>query len=161
MKFTELVDLKDLKELGESFSAFTRIGSAISDTEGNILVSAGWQDICAKFHRVNPVTGSRCRESDMSLSMDVNKGKNYSIYRCKNGLIDVIFPVIIENEHLANFFIGQFFFEKPDRLFFIRQAEEFNFAREAYLEALDSVPVFSEAHIMKIVEFLSRLKNYR
>ena len=71
MKFTELVDLKDLKELGESFSAFTRIGSAISDTEGNILVSAGWQDICAKFHRVNPVTWSRCRESDMSPAIKI------------------------------------------------------------------------------------------
>ena len=157
MEFTELVDIKNLKELGESFSAFTRIGSAISDTAGNILVSAGWQDICAKFHRVNHVTASRCHESDMSLSMDVSKGKNYSIYRCKNGLIDVVFPVVIENEHLANFFIGQFLFEKPDRLFFTRQAEEFNFARESYLEALDSVPILSETYIMKIVDFLSRL----
>ena len=157
MKFTDFSDIEKLRELCDSFTSFTGAVAAVLDLEGNILVSTGWQDICTNFHRANHLTSQRCRESDTNLNEQLKKEARCRAYRCKNGLMDVAVPIIIGNEHKANFFTGQFFFEKPDREYFIRQAEEFGFDKHAYLEALDSVPVYSEIYIMKMMEFLAHL----
>ena len=37
------------------------------DTNENNLIAVGWQDICMQFHRVDPVSCARCRESDAYL----------------------------------------------------------------------------------------------
>jgi ligand-binding sensor protein len=68
MKFKDLVDIGVLRELCESFTALTGAVTAILDLEGNILVATGWQRICTEFHRVNPQTASRCRQSDTILA---------------------------------------------------------------------------------------------
>jgi PAS domain S-box-containing protein len=122
-----------------------------------VLISTGWQDICTRFHRVNEATACRCRESDTSLAGALKTGEPYNVYKCKNGLLDVAVPIMIRGEHVANFFTGQFFTEPPDRDDFIRQAEEFGFEKEAYLDALDRVPIFSEATVKAMMDFFVRL----
>jgi PAS domain S-box-containing protein len=157
MKFSELVDISELRELCESFSSITGVVTAILDLEGNILTTSGWQNICTRFHRVHPGTACRCRESDTVLAGRLAKGERYNIYKCQNGLIDIAVPIIIEGEHVANFFTGQFLFEPPDEEYFIRQAEEFGFDKESYIEALNRVPIFSEDKVRSVMEFFTRL----
>lgn len=157
MKFVDLVDIEELRGLCEGFTTLTGAVTAILDIEGNILVATGWQPICTHFHRIQPWTAARCRESDTILASALRQGEAYKVYRCKNGLVDVAVPIMIGGEHVANFFTGQFFFEPPDKDFFIRQAKDFGFGQQAYLAALAKVPVFSEAHVREIMEFLTRL----
>lgn len=159
MKFVELVDISKLRELCESFTAVNDAATAILDLEGNVLIATGWQDICTRFHRVNPITESRCVESDTVLAGQLKKGKRYNIYRCRNGLVDVAFPITVGGEHVANFFAGQFFLEPPEREFFIRQAEEFGFDKTSYLDALSRAPVYSEDQVKAMIDFFSRLVN--
>ncbi|MHC9542082.1 MAG: PocR ligand-binding domain-containing protein [Vulcanimicrobiota bacterium] len=159
MKFIELVDISMLRELCESFTTVTDAATAILDLEGNVLIATGWQDICTRFHRVNPRTESRCLESDTVLAGQLKKGERYNIYHCRNGLIDVAFPITVGGEYIANFFAGQFFFEPPDREFFIRQAEEFGFDKTAYLDALSRAPIYSEGQVKAMMDFFSRLVN--
>ena len=157
MKFSELVDISELRELCESFTSITGAVTAILDLEGDILTASGWQDICTRFHRVHPATASRCRESDTVLAGRLGKGERYNVYKCQNGLIDVAVPITIGGEHVANFFTGQFFFEPPDKEYFIRQAEEFGLDKDSYLEALNNVPIFSEDKVRSMMEFFTRL----
>jgi len=82
------------------------------------------------------------------------KETEYSWYKCKNGLIDVAMPIIIQNKHQATLFTGQFFFEPPDKDFFVKQADEFEFDKVAYLNALSEVPVFTKEKIESGVKFL-------
>jgi len=160
LKFSELVDIDELQALCESFTAITGAVTAILDLEGNILVATGWQDICTRFHRVNKVTASRCRESDTILAGKLTKGERYNIYRCKNGLVDVAVPITIRGEHVANFFTGQFLTAAPDKEYFIRQAGEFGFDKDAYMEALGRVPLFSEEAIRSMMDFFTRLAQF-
>jgi len=81
-------------------------------------------------------------------------GKEYTIYRCKNGLIDAASPIIINDKHVANVFIGQFFSKPPDMMFFQKQAEEFGFNKVEYLAAVSDVPVIDEAKLPDILGFL-------
>jgi signal transduction histidine kinase len=157
LRFSELVNISELRGLCEGFTAITGAVTAILDLEGNILVATGWQDICTLFHRVHSVTACRCQESDTILAGQLKKGEGYHVYRCRNGLVDVAVPITIDGEHAANFFTGQFFFEPPDKEYFIRQAEEFGFDKTAYLTALSKVPIFTENQVKGMMDFFYRL----
>lgn len=157
MKFSELVNIDELRGLCESYTAITGAVTALLELDGTILIATGWQDICTRFHRVNDATACRCRESDTILAGGLTKGEPYNFYKCKNGLVDVAVPITIRGEHVANFFTGQFFSEPPDREYFIRQAEEFGFDKASYLEALQLVPIFSEDSVKSMMDFFLRL----
>jgi PAS domain S-box-containing protein len=157
MKFAELVDIEELRELCKSYTGITGAVTALLELDGTVLVATGWQDICTRFHRVNPETAVRCRESDTVLAGRLKQVEAYNVYRCKNGLVDVAVPIKIRGEHVANFFTGQFFVEAPDTDYFSRQAEEFGFDGDAYLEALGRVPIFSENTIGFMMDFFTRL----
>lgn len=153
-KLIDYIDFERINLLLEGFNNATGFVTAILDLEGNILSKSGWRTICTDFHRVHPETSARCTESDTCLAGQLESGQKYNCYKCLNGLIDVAVPIIINDEHVANLFSGQFFFEKPDHNFFNKQAERFNFNKKDYLEALDKVPVLSEEKVKKAMYFL-------
>ncbi|GAB4313141.1 MAG: hypothetical protein Kow0019_12410 [Methanobacteriaceae archaeon] len=162
--FSELIDGNRIKKLMESFYKVTQIPSTLIDLEGNILktsqgkwIAAGWQDICLNYHRKNPQTLKNCILSDTTCSNNLSAGKEYTLYRCLNGLIDVAVPVYIENKHVANLFTGQFLFEKPDFEFFRKQANKYGFNEDEYLKSLSKVPVFNEEYIIEGINFLKDL----
>jgi len=157
MKFVDIVDIKELRGICEDFTTLTGAVTAILDLQGNVLIATGWQDICTRFHRVNSTTSARCRESDTILAGQLEQGETYNVYKCRNGMVDVAVPIIIDGEHLANFFTGQFFFESPDESYFVRQSEEVGFDQTTYLEALRKVPVFSHEQVRALMRFFSRL----
>jgi len=66
-------------------------------------------------------------------------------------------PVIIDGEHMGNFFTGQYFYEPPDTEFFRRKAARYGFDEDAYMKALEKVPIFSDDYVKKIMNFLAGL----
>lgn len=158
--FSELIDIEQIRQLLEAHYKITGMRSAILDTDENILIAAGWQDICNHFHRVNPDTCVSCRESDAYIKAHLHDFKGeYLEYKCKNGLWDVAMPIFIAGEHLATFFIGQFFYDddKPDVEYFREQARIFGFAEDSYLEAQRRVPAFTREHIRNSIDFFRNL----
>lgn len=141
-KFSELINVEEFQQLSDKFSKITGAVTAILDLDGKILTATGWQDICTKFHRVHPETCKRCLESDTILANKLKEGNKYNVYKCKNGLIDVAFPIIIDGLHVGNVFTGQFVNEKSDIAYFRKQAKEFGFNEKEYIEAFEKVPVF-------------------
>lgn len=158
-ELVEIIDIDELQDLFDSFYNATGILTAVLDLEGKILTASGWEDICTKFHRVHPVSCQQCVESDVELSAQLKKGEKYSIYRCKNGLIDIAVPIVIDGKHKGNLFTGQFLFEEPDQAFFKKQALKYGFDEAAYLEALKKVKVHSEDQIKQSLEFLAKLAD--
>ncbi len=156
-KFSEIFDIQRLKRYCESYSAINGLTLAFLDLEGHVHIATGWQDICTKFHRICPKTAERCKESDTVLAGKLSEESSYNVYKCKNGLVDVAIPVRVNGKHLGNFFTGQFFFEKPDREFFKKQAVEFGFNEEEYLKALQKVPIFSQEDIKSKMTVLVEL----
>ncbi len=84
----------------------------------------------------------------------MGSGGKYHFYKCLNGLVDVAVPIVINGEHIANLFSGQFFFEEPDRKFFRDQAAKNGFNEEKYLEALTKVPVVTKDKVLIAMDFL-------
>jgi PAS domain S-box-containing protein len=156
LTFPQLVDLEKVRQLLEAHFKITGMLSAILDADENILVAVGWQDICARFHRSNPATSARCRESDAYIKAHLHDlNGEYLDYRCRNGLRDVAVPIIIGGEHLATFFTGQFIYDddKPDVEYFRAQAREFGFDEPEYLDALSRVLVCTRGQIRSYMEY--------
>ncbi|QTA82785.1 Two component system response regulator/histidine kinase, PAS domain-containing [Desulfonema limicola] len=161
MKYTfkELVDIKKLQELTDEMYIATSTPSSIITTEGEILTGSGWQRICTDFHRKHPQCARECIESDTNLKKNFDKDHNFVIYECPRGLIDALFPIIIQGEHLANFFVGQVFLKPPDRdreEFFRNQARRFGFNEKEYMSAFREIPVFPEHKLRAAASFLSK-----
>lgn len=154
---SSVLDLESLAQIFESYHELTGAAVGLIEPGGKILISYGWQRACADFHRKNEITCQRCRQSDSTLAGDLNQGKEYNLYRCQNGLVDVATPIKINGIHVANVFTGQFLLEEPDLEFFARQAQEVGFDEEEYLDAIREVPVFSEAEIKQHLNFLCKL----
>ncbi len=152
--------MEEIKKLLEAYFKLTGIISAILDPEGNIIVAVGWQDICTMFHRTNPISLARCKESDLFINSHLNDTTNdFLEYKCSNGLWDVALPISIDGKHIATFFTGQFFYEddKPDREFFRTQAKELGINEKDYLAALDRVPVFRRSQIRTAIDYYRSL----
>ncbi|MEO5376005.1 MAG: PocR ligand-binding domain-containing protein, partial [Alphaproteobacteria bacterium] len=135
------------------------MAAAIIDVRGRVLAAARWQRVCTDFHRVNPITCARCIESDTSLSGHLQEGKNYTIYRCQNGLTDAASPIMVNGQHIANVFIGQFLLAPPDKDFFSAQARRVGFDEADYLAAIAEAPIIAEEKLPSILGFLSRFSN--
>jgi transcriptional regulator with PAS, ATPase and Fis domain len=153
----QIIDLAIFRELLERFTKMTKMATAILDLQGNILIRGYWSDICAKFHRVHPETSLRCQESDTILAKQIKSESDYKLYCCKNGLMDVAVPIVINGVHVGNIFAGQFFVTEPDIDFFKKQAAQYGFEEGPYLEALSRVPVLSENEVLNTVKFFCKM----
>lgn len=152
--FTDIFDIPKLTELCESFTRINGTVTALLDLDGNVHIQTGWQQICTEFHRRNPTSAARCLESDTAIANRLAQGEKYNVYQCKNGLVDVAVPIYVDNQHVANFFTGQFLFQPPDHSYFHQQAKSLGVETIPYLDALKKVPVFSEDEIKRIMTFL-------
>lgn len=162
--FIQWIDADRVQLLLESFHRLTGIPSALLDRSGRIVTSRsgrepaiGWQRICTDFHRQNPVSLERCRESDTRISNQLEAGNRYSCSECLNGLVDVAVPVVVDGEHVLTLLTGQLLFEPPDRERFRRQAADLGFDEEDYLAALDEVPVMAQETVERGMTFLAHL----
>ena len=158
LELADIIDSHTIQSLMDDFYQLTGILGAILDIKGNILVAAGWQDICTKFHRCHPETALHCRESDTSLTSGVPEG-TFKLYRCKNNMWDMVTPLIINKFHVGNIFIGQFVFdnEEPDIELYRNQARKYGFNEKEYLEALGRVPRISRQRVETGMAFYSKV----
>ncbi|MGH1460451.1 MAG: EAL domain-containing protein [Neptuniibacter sp.] len=155
--YKDLAPPEHLTNLCASFSSLFNVAVAIVELDGKILFSAGWKKACSEFHRQHPLTSARCLESDTSLASQVMENKGYAVYHCKNGLVDVAVPIIVNDKHVTNLFAGQFLFEKADSNVFAKQAAEANFNEKEYLKAIGDIPVFTQERVKEMVLFLQQI----
>ncbi len=146
--FSDLVDISELKEMLEHFSEIVGCDCSIIDVNNNVLLERDGQKICTEFHRVNSETLLNCILNECSFQENLKAEKPVH-HKCKNGLNEVVLPIFIEGKHLANLVFGHFLFddEKIDFSFFEKQAIQYGFDTEAYLQCVREVPLFSRAKL--------------
>ena len=157
--FRQIIEESHLEEVISSFCRCTELAATITDTEGNILLAANWKRLCTHFHRNNDLTLSHCRETYSRMVSALKNGEPSIICPCKNGLVDAGAPIIFNNEHVANMFIGHFFMREPNLNFFRKQAERLGFDEEEYIKAVKEIPVIDRDKLQPILDFLISFTN--
>ena len=160
LELGDILDVPELQAIMDEFYKLTNIGIGIIDIKGKVLVGTGWQDICTKFHRVNPKTARNCLESDMLPTEGVEHGKCKS-YLCKNNLRDIATPIVVGGRHLGNLFLGQFLYEdeSQDEALFRQQAVKYGFDEKEYLAAYERLPRFGREQVETVMRFYMKFSE--
>ncbi len=153
-KLEDIIDIPLLQSLQDKLNLVYSFPSAIIDNKGNILTAVAWQDICTKFHRAHPQCEKECIKSDKYILEHLHEANPAVSYQCPHGMIDNATPIIIDGNHLGNFFTGQFFLEKPDLEFFKKQAKKYGFDEEEYLKAVKKVPIWTKEKLKLYLDFI-------
>ena len=154
LMISEIIGTSASQKFMDSFCDTAGIGCAILDLKGNIIIGSRWQKLCTDFHRKNELSCEKCIESDTILANRLQEGERFSLYNCKNGLVDAASPIIVQGKHIANAFVGQFLIHPPDIKAFRHQAKTYGFDETAYLEALSDIPIIEEQRVPTILNFL-------
>jgi PAS domain S-box-containing protein len=155
---TDLIDIAFLNQMFEEFYRISKVTMALIEPDGNILVAIGWQRACTDYHRKGKISCKNCIESDSQIALRLHENPPIS-YKCKNGLNDVAMPIIIEGNHVANLFFGQFFYNTDERDLkkFEKQAKTNNFNVDDYLKAIEKIPVYTKKEVNDILSFFMSL----
>jgi len=160
LELAEIIDTQAIQSLLNDFYKLAHIPMSIDDIRDNVLVGVGWQDICTKFHRVNPGTCKHCVESGTSLSTGISPGE-FKLYKCKNNMWHIATPIMVCGQHIGNIFSEQFFFDDEllDYELFRSQARKYGFNEEEYIVALEKVPRLSRVTMDTGIAFLTKLAH--
>ncbi|MDD4003885.1 MAG: PocR ligand-binding domain-containing protein [Elusimicrobiaceae bacterium] len=154
----DIIDVPAMQSLLNDFASLTGLNASILDEHNGIVVAAGWRDICAKYHRINPETASDCLACNEQLAAMIKPGE-YASLKCERGLWNVATPLYIEGAYKGMIVTSQFFLddEKPDPENYGRAAGRFGFDRAGYLKALAGVPHVSSGRVKTAMDFLIKL----
>jgi diguanylate cyclase len=159
----QLIDLQAIRKLLASYYNLTGISCTLFDTDQNLLIAEGWQDICIHFHRQHPVSAKRCERSNVNmLSAKAVTPDGLGICqesRCENGMIYLSLPVMVDTMHLGTLVAGKFFYEDEplDKAFFTAQALELGLDQASYFAALAQVPVFQRSYVCRSMQLLNNM----
>jgi diguanylate cyclase (GGDEF)-like protein/PAS domain S-box-containing protein len=157
-RFEELVDIEAFKRLLERFFETTGIPNGLVDADGTLLAMSSGKNACELFHRMQPASAARCRESNLDIMRDLCQGQ-ISGGLCRNGLIDYATPIVIEGRQLATLFLGQILHTPPDPEFFRSQARQFGYDEESYLAAIDAIPIVEKARAEALMQVMVEMAN--
>lgn len=164
-ELVEIIDIPVFQELIDHFYHLTHIPLAILDLKGRILVGAGWQEICDKYHQAHPTSCPNCQRQDSSRGLGASYG-DFKIHMCKNGIWNAATPIRVDGCQVGNLFAGQFLCadEMPHREQYLDPAGSLGGDKQDYLEALGQVPVLNREKLrvamnllVKLAEVLSQL----
>ncbi|WP_259372345.1 PocR ligand-binding domain-containing protein [Neomoorella thermoacetica] len=95
------------QRLLNSFSYATRMFSAITDLEGNCILSSeqGDCEFC-QLVKSSPTGMARCRSSYAWAGEQALKWKEPYIFKCHAGLISWVCPFFYRGKHIGNFICG-------------------------------------------------------
>ncbi len=150
-----IVDIDELQELMFFFHAMSGISVGIIDLNRDWLVSVGWKGICSDFIAADSAIHQNCLLHNFVIENYVNAKKSIH-HSCPKELEEVIVPIILDGNPLGFFLLGQFLYQSPDLDLFKTQAVTNGFDVDAYLFALDKVPIVSPQRIDYLIKFFVR-----
>lgn len=160
--FSELIDLTTAEQLLADFQRATGFWVSLVDQQGEILVQGADPSFCSRFHPAqasSPGPGGAISQTlcgpNLRAAGELVPG--HASYTCPHGLLHVVTPLVVADEHVATLCLGPLLLEPPDEQAFAARAREQGFEAEQYLAALPQVPVVSREQVEAALSFLVRL----
>lgn len=153
------MNISDLKELIESIYSMTGISCFIKNADGETIILTKYNKICEKLHKDDSLIRFRQCEAEKNILHQIKNGKDYAVCQCKNSLIYIGAPILINGNYIATLFAGQVFSKEPDIECFKVQAKKFKFNEEEYIKSIKEIPIISEEKVKEIINLLCKVSK--
>ena len=150
-RFSDLADIPKLQELMGSLYWLTDIAIGIIEADGDFLFCAGWRGACTQGEQ---------KLCDCHAFISANLDPiSYTCRRCPTGMLHYACPIVIDGEHVASVYIGQFFTDPPDEVAIRLEAANRGLRPEEYRKMLDKVPIIPPMRLTLLLKYLKDLAN--
>lgn len=157
---TDVISVKQLQTLQNSFSKLTGLAALTTDINGNpVTEGSNFTKYCMEYTRKSDVGCERCHQCDIDGAKTTLKTGRATTYFCHSGLIDFAAPIMVEDTLIGSFIGGQVLSEKPDEEKIRAIAKEIGVPFEEYWEALKDVPIMPKKQIDEAADFLFETAN--
>jgi two-component system LytT family sensor kinase len=103
----DAVDIAGLQRIQDTFAKAMRFAAVTVDRVGQpITRESGFLRLCSMI-RSTEVGRIRCMQCDAEGGLEARSRRGPYVYVCKNGLIDIAAPIIIQDEYLGCILCGQ------------------------------------------------------
>jgi len=159
IQFSDIFVLEDIQRVQDMFSDATGVASIITQPDGRpITRPSNFCRLCNEIIRKTDLGLSNCFKSDAEIGKPDSSGP--VIKPClSGGLWDAGASIIVGDQHIANWLIGQVKNEVQDSGQMIQYAEKIGADRVAFMKALDEVPVMSKEKFEKVALMLFSFAN--
>ena len=161
-QLNQIIQLKVLKEIQESFSASTDLATALVDRVGNPInhCMSNYTDFCKKLHSNH--LGKECCMFSSFIAGQKSRllGRPY-IYKCHVGLVDISVPIIVENQFLGNIVAGQVKLTQNESADIEKMPSPINWLKKPDYQVLyDKIQVVSRKKLEATANTLFLIVNY-
>lgn len=147
----ELIDIKALQKLQDSFSNLTGMSAVTVDLNGIITTISNSNDFCTRYNKNSAFAGER----DISL-----KSGRTTTYTLPSGLTEFAAPIIIGDRQVGAIIGGLVLTEKLDDSKLAKIAGSMNVDVDSYSTSLKKVKVVSRNQVEDAAEFILELANF-
>jgi len=161
MKLKEVINIEILQKIQDGFSETFELPSIIYDVDGKAITEPSNFTKFCKFVRSTEKGNSNCEKFDALLIQEV-KGIKKPIFRkgcALKNIITVTIPIIVNNQHIANFGIGQAIEDDFNFDEIKSYAKEINVEEEKLLEAAKTLVPVKGSDLEKSAKFLNTISE--
>ncbi|MEN6348778.1 MAG: PAS domain S-box protein [Syntrophomonas sp.] len=155
--FNSAVDTQLIQGLLERFSKLLGVGVSVLAPDSRILVQAGWEIFCSKFHSQHLACAELCQYNNDDLIHKCIQASSLCLNTCNSGWSHAAIPVIVEEKIAAILFIGQFFLHPSCQKTFADQARKYGLDESEYIQAVNQTPVINRERLDLIIDTLQFL----
>jgi PAS domain S-box-containing protein len=154
IQFSDIFVLEDIQKVQDMFSDATGVASIITHPDGRpITRPSNFCRLCNEIIRKTELGLANCFKSDAEIGRPDSFGP--VIKPClSGGLWDAGASIIVGEQHIANWLIGQVKNEVQDIGQMIQYADKIGADRIDFMKALDEVPVMSKEKFEKVAQML-------
>jgi len=159
IQFSDIFVLEEIQQMQDMFSNATGVASIITNTDGiPITRPSNFCRLCNDIIRNTEKGRINCYRSDSILGRYNPSGP--VVRTCFSGdLWDAGASITVGGKHIANWLIGQVRSEKANMVHMMKYAEEIGADKEAYVDALNEIPVMTFEHFNNVASMLFQFVN--
>jgi PAS domain S-box-containing protein len=153
---SELLDITESQEFLDRLYLVTGLSITLKDLNGRILTSSKGESICSNCRYK---TSNTCIKSSVTITAKESDTSQYTLNRCILGLLDGVIKIVLNDEHIGNFHVGNFFFDPPDLTFFSTESKKHIYDESKYLKIVSNTPIISKSKAFESLQLLTSLSK--
>lgn len=152
-------DFEHLRLFFHQLYETTGVSVALMDADGELLVQGDDSGFCSAYLAAHADTATCCKQDQQQLVRNFSACLQSFRSVCPFGLHNAVTPLVVEGCCLGGLLFGKVFLEPPDQEYYRQLAGQHGFDQQAFLTALQQVPLITEERFDGIVRLVTSVAH--